>query len=244
MPEVTIAEMVRNGTMSAEMAAVIWAAVDEKVSFLTAAIPRFAGKTTTSNAALALRRPDVPLTWIDGTREQTDELVKARKGGYLAVAEFEQAPMPGYIWGEPVRRVFQTAIEAGYSLQAVLHASSVEEAISEVVRGNGVTDQHCGLFKLVLYIERLGSYGNYSRRLHTLYEMDRVEDGKPVGRSLFRWQPNDDTFEKLAEPTHWGQGAADIASRAEVFSKLAEAGKTAPADVAVALAEFRTKAKV
>src|SRR2546430_2480398 len=145
MPDVTIAEMVRNGTMNAEMAAVIWAAVDEGVSFLTAAIPRFAGKTTTSNAALALRAPEVPLTWIDGTREQTEALAKERRGGYLAVAEFEQAPMAGYIWGEPVRRVFHTAIEADYSLQAVLHAGSVEEAIEEVVRGNGVTDEQCGI---------------------------------------------------------------------------------------------------
>src|SRR5262245_45231049 len=128
MPEVTIAEMVRNHTMNAEMAAVIWAAADEGVSFLTAAIPRFAGKTTTSNAGLALRGPAAPLTWIDGTRDQTDALLRERRGGYLAVAEFEQAPMPGYIWGEPVRRVFQTAIEGGYSLQAVLHAGSVEQA--------------------------------------------------------------------------------------------------------------------
>ena len=242
MPEVTIAEMVRNGTMTAEMAAVIWAAVDEKVSFLTAAIPRFAGKTTTSNAALALRRPDVALTWIDGTREQTERLANERRGGYLAVAEFEQAPMPGYIWGEPVRRVFQTAVDAGYSLQGVLHASSVEQAIEEVVRGNGVTDEHCSIFKLVLYIERLGTYGSYSRRLHTLYELDRVEDAKPVGRALFRWRSEDDTFEKLNEPSHWGKGSEDIARRADVFRSLADAGKTAPEDVAYALAEFRTKA--
>ena len=108
MDDVTIAEMVRNGTMSAEMAAVIWSAVDEQVSFLTAAIPRFAGKTTTSEAALALRRAEVPLHRIDGSKSQTDRLAQDRLGGYLVVAEFEQAPMPGYIWGEPVRRVFNT----------------------------------------------------------------------------------------------------------------------------------------
>jgi hypothetical protein len=180
----------------------------------------------------------VPLTWIDGTREQTDRLQKERIGGYLAVAEFEQAPMLGYIWGEPVRRVFET-LAFGYSLQAVLHAGSVEEAIEEVVRGNGVTDEHCSAFKMVLYIERLGSFRDYSRRLATLYEMDRVEDAKPVGRALYRWQPNGDRFEKLAEPTHWGTDAAVMAKRTEVFAELAASGKTSADDVAVALAEFR-----
>ena len=43
--QITIAELVRNGTMSAEMAATLWSAVDEQRSFLTVAIPRFAGKS-------------------------------------------------------------------------------------------------------------------------------------------------------------------------------------------------------
>ncbi len=55
---ITIAELVRNGTMSAQIAGTLWAAVDEQRSFLTVAIPRFAGKSTLSNAVLALRRPD------------------------------------------------------------------------------------------------------------------------------------------------------------------------------------------
>ena len=57
MADVTIAELVRNGTLSADIAAVLWCAVDAEASFLTAAVPRLAGKSTTSNAVLALRRP-------------------------------------------------------------------------------------------------------------------------------------------------------------------------------------------
>ena len=41
--EITIAELVRNGTMSAAMAATLWAAAEEQVSFLVAAVPRNAG---------------------------------------------------------------------------------------------------------------------------------------------------------------------------------------------------------
>src|SRR6266702_4854030 len=84
----SIAELVRNGTMSAEIAAVLWAAVDAQLSFLTVAVPRNAGKSTTSNAVLALRRPEVPTHHITGDPAQLDFLRQERLGGYLVVAEF------------------------------------------------------------------------------------------------------------------------------------------------------------
>src|SRR6266542_1281744 len=70
----SVAELVRNGTMSAEIAAVLWAAVDAQLSFLTVAVPRNAGKSTTSNAVLALRRPEAPLHRITGVPAQLDSL--------------------------------------------------------------------------------------------------------------------------------------------------------------------------
>src|SRR5918996_6613529 len=126
MAEITIAELVRNGTLNAEMAAVLWAGVDERVSFLTVAMPRFAGKTTTSNAILSLRPDDMHLHHVAGEPQRMEHLKRERLGGYLVVAEFAYAPVPGYIWGAPVRRVFETVHEGGYSLQTALHAGSVE----------------------------------------------------------------------------------------------------------------------
>jgi hypothetical protein len=237
---VTIAEMVRNGTMSAEVAAVLWAAVDEQVSFLTVAIPRFAGKTTMSNAALALRPPHVPLTWVDGDPRVMDRLKQERRGGYLAVAEFDRVPMPGYIWGEPVRRVFDTVVNGGYSLQSVLHAGSVDEGIRAVTEGNRVSDEHAAVFKLVLYIERFGSgYRDFWRRLTDVYEVDGVQGGRPAGRSLFRWSQTADRFEKVEEPRQWGQDRADLARRAGLMLRLAETGKTDATSLAAAIRDYR-----
>ncbi|HWO72088.1 MAG TPA: hypothetical protein VNN21_00855, partial [Dehalococcoidia bacterium] len=93
MAEITIADLVANGTMNAEMAAILWAAVDEQKSFLTVAIPRFAGKTTTSNAVLALRPPDMPIHHVAGEPEVMERLKRERRGGYLVVAEFAYAPV-------------------------------------------------------------------------------------------------------------------------------------------------------
>jgi hypothetical protein len=238
---ISIAELVKNGTLSAGMAAVLWAAVDEQQSFLTVAIPRFAGKTTTSNAVLALRPPDVPVTPVAGERDLMQRLAQERRGGYLTVAEFAQAPMPGYIWGEPVRRVFEAVHAGGYALQTALHAPGVDAAVHEVTHGNGVSDEHASTFKLVMYIERFG-YGldDFWRRVTDLYEVERVENGRPVGQSLFRWRETEDRFEQLAEPRQWAHDRDDLAQRASIVSHLAASGQTSEAEVAAAVAEYRS----
>ncbi len=242
MADLTIAELVRNGTLSAEMAAVLWAAVDEQKSFLTVAIPRFAGKTTTSNAVLALRPAGVPVTPVTGEPEEMQQLTTERRGGYLTVAEFAPHAMHGYIWGEPVRRVFDTVVSAGYALQTALHAPGVEAAMQEVTRGNGVPDGHASEFKLVMYIERFGeTEATFWRRVTDLYEVDRVENGLPVGRSLFRWQDADDRFERLAEPMQWGRDRADLARRSAIMAELANTGRISTSDVAAAVARYRSK---
>jgi hypothetical protein len=225
--------------MSAEVAGLLWAAVDERVSFLTAAIPRFAGKSTTSEAVLAMRPPEVPAHLVAGEPEEMESLRQAKLGGYLVVAEFSDAPVPGYIWGEPVRRVFDT-LEAGYALQASLHAPSALEAVLEVTQGNRVRDAAASAIGLVLYIERFGTdLTNFWRRLVEVYEVDRVEDGRPVGRSLYRWLPQTDRFEMVDQPRNFARGWDDVISRAEVLAGLASAGRTSNADLQAALARYR-----
>ena len=239
MPELTIADLVRNGTMSAEMAATLWAAVDEQRSFLTVAIPRFAGKSTLSNAVLALRPPEVALHRYDGTPEMLERLRRERLGGYLVVAEFSKAPEPGYIWGEPVRRVFET-LSAGYCLQAALHAAGVEETIRVLTEGNGVSDELASAIDLVLYIERFGDdHDTYWRRLSEVYEVDAVESGAPSGRTLYRWIEGGDRFESVEAPRGFATDRADLEARAAVLEGLASSGRTSENDVAEALAAYR-----
>ena len=240
MPEITIAELVRNGTMSAQVAATLWATVDEQRSFLTVAIPRFAGKSTLSNAVLALRPPDVALHQVDGAPELMERLRREQLGGYLVVAEFSQAPVPGYIWGEPVRRVFET-LSAGYSLQAALHAPSVEEAIRVLTEGNGVSDELASAFDLVLYIERFGDdHDTYWRRLAEVYEVDTVENGAPRGRTLYRWIEDGDRFESVEAPRGFATDRAEFTARTSVLEELASSGRTSEREVDEALAAFRS----
>ena len=237
--DITIAELVRNGTMSAEIAAVLWAAVDEQASFLTVAIPQRAGKSTTSNAVLALRPPEVAVHPVTGQPSELERLQRERLGGYIVVGEFSRAPVPGYIWGEPVRRVFDT-LSAGYSLQTSLHAPSVQAAVQQVTVGNGVSDEQASAFKLVVYIEMFGrSWADVTRRVADVYELQGVERGHAVGQSLFRWQQDGDRFEQVGEARQFGRDTADLQRRARTIATLAESGRTTTEDVAAAIEQFR-----
>jgi hypothetical protein len=164
-------------------------------------------------------------------------LRRQRLGGYLVVAEFSQAPVPGYIWGEPVRRVFQ-ALAAGYALQASLHAHDVEEALREITDGNGVPEEQASAIDLVLYMDRFGvDETSFWRRLSHVYELDRIEDGKLAGRTLFRWQAEGDRFEAVEPPRRIA--ADDLPERAAVIAELASAGLTSEREVAAAVAAYR-----
>jgi type IV secretory pathway ATPase VirB11/archaellum biosynthesis ATPase len=241
MADLTIAELVRNGTMSAEIAALLWAAVDEQVSFLTVAVPRLAGKSTTSEAVLALRRPDVPLHRVAGEPELMERLKQEQRGGYLVVGEFSQAPVPGYIWGPPVHRVFDT-LSAGYSLQTCLHAPGPEAAVQEVTLGNGIGDEQASVLKLIIYIERFGTdMSNFWRRISQVYELHKVENGAAIGHPLFRWHSDGDRFEKLMDAHQFARDHADLERRAALIGELAASGRTSTADVEAAVSDYRAR---
>lgn len=237
--EITLVELVRNGTMSEEVAALLWAAVDEKVSFLVVAVPRLAGKSTTSDAILALRPPGVPLHRVAGEAEVMDRLIKEQLGGYLVVAEFSETGRGDYIWGEPVRRVFD-ALHAGYSLQATLHAPSPVDAIMEITRGNGVSDEKASNIGLVVYIERFGDeVTGYWRRVAEVFEVDRVENSRPIGHTLYRWTPETDRFEAVEAPRGFAQDEHELLARGELLGDLARSGRTTSVEVEATVASFR-----
>ena len=239
--EITIAELVRNGTLDAAMAGVLWAAVDEGVSFVTVAVPRNAGKSTMSNAVLALRPPGVPIHPVADEPERLERLKRERLGGYLVVAEFApHGASRGYIWGPAVRRVFET-LDAGYSLQASLHAPSAVDGMRAIRYENGVPDDLAARIGLVLYIEMFSQWQDpgVRRRLVDIYEVHAVQNGELIGQSLFRWRQHDDSFEPLATPQRFGRDADDLARRASLLGELASAGRTKSADIGDAVTGYR-----
>jgi len=236
---VTIVDLIRNGTLTSQMAATLWAAMDRGLSMVVVAVPRFAGKTTMSNAILSFLPPEIPVHRLSGEEAEMDSLKEAATGGYLVVGEFSEAPVPHYIWGAPVRRVFNT-LTAGYSLATALHASGLEEAFDAICQGNEVSDEVASRIDLMLYIRRFGDdLDNFWRRLVEIHEIDHVQDGKPCGRQLFRWVEEGDGFEEVETPTFLQGDVGELERRRTKLDELVSTGQRAPEDVARLVAEYK-----
>jgi hypothetical protein len=180
----------------------------------------------------------VPLHPVLAEPDELSELRKAQHGGYIVVGELSPYGMPSYIWGPPVRDVFDT-LQHGYSLQTSLHAKGVEPAIRVVTAENRVSDEAASHLKLVVYIEAArGSDGRPFRRVAEVFEVDRVVNGAPQGRTLFRWQAVEDRFVKEAEPAQFGRDRAVLQRRREAIHGLVQSGRTSIRDVVGLVQDF------
>ena len=231
MSELTLVDLVRNGTMNAEIAATLASIAAEQHSFMVVAVPRFAGKSTIANAMLHCVPNNVPVHRLSGDEAEMDRLKLDADGGYLVVGEFSRAPVPSYIWGQPVRKVFET-MRAGYSLSTALHAPSVDEAYAAVCQGNGVPDEDSSRLTYMVYIQRMGDdEDSFWRRIAGVHEVDRVVDGRPHDRLLYRWRELDDSFEQVEEPRLLAVDADRLRERARRLAELASSGRTNVEDV-------------
>lgn len=238
--EITIAKLIENKTLSAEIAGLLWAAVDEKISFLTSAVYRNAGKSTVAKAVLSLRQKNIPLHYISDNPEVTEKLLGVEKhGGYLVVDEFSSVDIPGYLWGNEAKHVFQM-LKKGYSLQASLHAESAEDTILQLTQGIGILDEEASQIQLVIFIEMFGTTASDAkRRVSEVYEVHRVEGGHPLGHLIFKWNKDNDSFEMIEESHLFGRNKEEVKKRGEILGYLANTNKTSSEDVEKALADFR-----
>ena len=226
MPDLTLVDLVRNGTMNSETAAILASIAAEQHSFMVVAVPRFAGKSTVTNAMLHCVPASVPMHRLSGDEAEMDRLKHDAGGGYLVVGEFSKAPVPGYIWGSPVRKVFET-MRSGYSLSTALHAPSLDEAYAAICRTNGVPDEDASRLTYMVYIQRMGDDEDlFWRRIAQVHEVDRVVGGRPQSRLLYRWREREDRFEQVEEPRLLAVDADRLRERARRLTELASSGQT------------------
>ncbi len=196
MDRPSLDDLVRNGTMPAEIAATLRAAAIARASFLVFAKPRLAGKTTVQLAMLDLVPAATPIRTIGVDGEDIDALAREAQGGYLAIPEIARdSDMPGYIWGEPVRRAFAAR---GCSLAVVLHADSVDEALG-IIRENEVPDAELERLDLLVHLRSLGDdWQSPTRRV-----VAHVHEGGTRPRLLHRWDEAADRFDTEAKPSRF-----------------------------------------
>ncbi len=206
MADLTLNDLVANRTMSAEMAATLACAADERRSMLFVAIPRMAGKSTVMRAALRHVPDGTPIHGLGRSQGRQLGIPERADGGYLTMSEIaEGGHFDDYLFGVEVQTVF-AALERGFSLATALHAPGLDEAF-EVVRGHGVPDALASRIELVAYIRSIGHWSNPERRvLARVWEVDSVADGIVSARLLHRWVEADDRFEALEDATGIGVG--------------------------------------
>lgn len=187
-------DLVRNHTLSPDMAATLSIAVRQRRGLLVAAIPRLAGKTTTMHAALA--EADAPVHVLSSALPSLG-IPAAPDGGYLVLSEIARAPFAEYLWGAPVRTAFEVARRDGFPIAAALHAGGVEEAFDIVTRGNQVPDEDAARLELMVYIRTLGRDWTAPERrvVAEMYEVLGVVGGRPDVRLLYHWDEARDRFE-------------------------------------------------
>lgn len=190
--ELSLADLVRNHTMSAEIAAALERTAQQRRSFLVIALPRMAGKSTVGKAMLAVaRRAKCPIRELGEDGTDVAVLAREARGGYLYVPEVSRYPVTaGYVWGAPVRAAF-AAIKDGTSLSTALHADSAEDAL-RILRANRVPADDLARLELIVHLRSLGDdWQSPTRRV-----VADVHAHGPKGLKLLRrWDEKTDRFE-------------------------------------------------
>ena len=147
----SIVELIRAGTIDAEVAALVWLLVEARVPLIVAAERSRTGKSTLLEALLDFMPPGAQRRELDGVAETFDWLAHARDLGWqqaqpMAAPATPADPMttwliaqelsdhlPSYVWGDAAR-VALRAVSLGFGLAATIHADSLEEVFDALRR--------------------------------------------------------------------------------------------------------------
>jgi hypothetical protein len=219
----SIVELIRAGTLDAELAATLWILIEGRVPVVVAAREGKIGKSTLLGALLDFLPPGVQTRELAGAMETFDWLPQAPELGWrrrtlpfradpsppirpdntvLLIPELSDH-LPTYTWGAEARIAIRAA-SIGYGLAATIHADSLEEVLEELRRPPvGLADDELSRLGLVLILRRAGNGLRRVVAVHYVRPTARDEHGhvQRLGPAvLATWDANHDSFEHFA----WG----------------------------------------
>ncbi len=205
----SIVDLIEDGTITAEMAALCFQAVRGGAPFLTGAVPGGAGKTTLMAAVLAFLPPSERIVTV-ADRSAIDAALAGRVAppATLMAHEIGSGPWFGYIWGREAADFFRVGA-AGLRPVTCLHADSPEQAW-DILGPLGVARGDFEAVRLQIFMQVAMKAGRMLRRVRSLcLRLDGAL--QPV----YAWRQDGDCFEPLV--------ARDLVCRA-----LADAAGTTP----------------
>ncbi|MBI4203379.1 MAG: hypothetical protein HY532_09740 [Chloroflexi bacterium] len=217
-PTLSILHLIENNTLDAATAALLWLFAEAKASFIVASPPRLAGKSTTMNAILGLRRPKVGLVHTKGEWEDFAWLGSTEPGKTYIVCNEISNHLPMYSWGESVLKMFR-AVDQGYSLASTMHADSPQEVMSDLRHPEvDVPPELLGHLALVVNLLAGRTRQGVIRRLREVWMQEPAAPrGQMSFRAIVRWQQADDSFALEVSP----EAAAGIKKRLGFAGDLA-----------------------
>ena len=247
----SIIELLQAGTMPPRLAAAFWLGLERGASFIFAADPPGAGKTTVLSALLTFARPDTVAYFTRGWGETFD--LPPRDDGhptYLMVNEISDH-LPVYSWGPYVVRIFELLAE-GYSLCTTVHADTVDEVIEQLAIDIGVEREHLAHLTFVVPLAVVHRDGGTLRRVREVGLLG-PGDGGPTIERIVTWDEQRDAFSVLEETTHRQALAArlgleedafdhELSRREEFLQRLLDEGTSSIPAVEEAVAAFRQEA--
>jgi hypothetical protein len=218
----SIVELIRAGTLDAELAATLWVLIEGRVPLIVAALPRLAGKSTLLDSLLMFLPPGTRTVELEGATETFDWLPQAPELGWRRPASpipHDQPPirpddtvllipelsdhLPSYTWGAEARIAVRAA-SIGYGLAATIHADSLDDVFDELRRPPILLgDDELSRLGVVLILRPVGDGRRRIVAAHYVRPTARDEHGhvQRLGPAvLATWDPDRDSFE------HFGWG--------------------------------------
>lgn len=218
----SIVELLRAGTLDAELAATVWVTLTERVPLLVGAPEPGAGKSTLLGALLDLIPPTahrIELAGIDETFDwlpQATELGWRRPPGAPTAGLRSESPvrpdttlivvpelsdhLPSYTWGEAARIAVRAAT-IGYGLAATIHAATLEDVFASLAAPPVAADEdELSRLGVVLILRRLDDGRRRVVAAHYVRPTARDEHGhvQRLGPAvLATWDKAEDRFEQF-----------------------------------------------
>jgi flagellar protein FlaI len=264
----TIVDLIKNETISPEMAALFWFVVENKSSiFVCGGVA--SGKTTMLNCLSSFISPDSKIVTIEDTPEVhlyhknwIRAITRPSTGSSeeitlfdLLKASMRQRPdyiLVGEIRGEEAYTLFQ-AMSTGHLGLATLHAENVASALRRLeTQPMNIPRMMVAGLNMVMIMARRELDGQPVREIIECAEVKGLdENGEMVVDPLFEWDAATNSWMLLNESYYLEKAAKmrgisvaeaknDIRMRAEILNYLAEQGKRSFKEVTQVIRNYVT----
>jgi len=191
-PTLSVVDLIEANTVSVDVAAYLLTCVANGASFLTAANPGGAGKSTVLATLLGFLPPGTRIVTTHSPSVIAGELRRPAKEPTCVLAhEIGSGRWFGYIWGQDVADFFRL-MEGPRRIASCQHADTLEELRDILLAPPlNVTDQEFLQLDLLLFMHVDSGRGATRRRVATVHEADGA--GHPP---VFLWREQGDRFEQ------------------------------------------------